>query len=177
MLTRGSTARRGTALRVGALRIRVAAVPAAASVSPSVAGSDSIVLPCELVIVQVRARWRDPKRDARALGEERSFRRLFQLCQWDSGRSARRARVPFPSPPAVVRRVAGDVAATGRARKEERDRRQSQTSRDDRAAAGCFSLVRAELAGAAPCQTAAVMSGSARRTSRNRWRRRCRSRG
>jgi hypothetical protein len=33
----------------------------------------------ELVIVYVRARWRDPERDALALGEERSFRPFFAL--------------------------------------------------------------------------------------------------
>ena len=33
----------------------------------------------QLEIVQVRARWRDPDRDALALGEERSFRPFFAL--------------------------------------------------------------------------------------------------
>lgn len=33
----------------------------------------------ELVIVQVRARWRDPERDALALGKERSLRPLLAL--------------------------------------------------------------------------------------------------
>ena len=35
--------------------------------------------PGELVVVQVRARWRDPERDALALGEERSFRPFLAL--------------------------------------------------------------------------------------------------
>ncbi len=33
----------------------------------------------ELEVVQVRARWRNPERDALALGEERSFRPFFAL--------------------------------------------------------------------------------------------------
>ena len=33
----------------------------------------------ELVVVQVRARWRDPERDALTLGEERSFRPFLAL--------------------------------------------------------------------------------------------------
>jgi hypothetical protein len=35
--------------------------------------------PDELEVVQVRARWRDPDRDALALGEERSFRPFLAL--------------------------------------------------------------------------------------------------
>jgi hypothetical protein len=38
----------------------------------------------ELEVVQVRARWRDPERDALTLAEEAPFR-PFLLGQWDSG--------------------------------------------------------------------------------------------
>jgi hypothetical protein len=34
---------------------------------------------CQFEVVQVRARWRDPDRDALALGEKRSFRPFFAL--------------------------------------------------------------------------------------------------
>jgi hypothetical protein len=57
--------------------------------------------PGELEVVYVRARWRDPERDALTLGEERSFRPFFALsvgfgpvCSPPSG--------AFPSAPSIA---------------------------------------------------------------------------
>ncbi len=95
--------------------------------------------PAELEVIQVRARRRDPERDACTLGEERSFR-PFLLYQWDWPRSARRPTGPYrarrPSPatptrsPAFCRRRAA-LAARTRGTRRRRPTRESADRPDE----------------------------------------------
>ena len=55
----------------------------------------------ELVVVQVRARWRDPDRDALTLGEERSFRPFLALSV-GLGPVSSPPRGAFPSAPSIA---------------------------------------------------------------------------
>lgn len=55
----------------------------------------------ELVVVQVRARWRDPDRDALTLGEERSFRPFLALSV-GFGPVSSPPRGAFPSAPSIA---------------------------------------------------------------------------
>ena len=57
--------------------------------------------PDELEVVQVRARWRDPDRDALALGEERSLRPFFALSV-GLGPVSSPPSAAFPSAPSIA---------------------------------------------------------------------------